>query len=62
MWSKYISAPRLLKTRKRKQFFFDRGKKQRELEEVKDKLSKRVEDIAKKDRDIKEIDKKRREE
>lgn len=33
-----------------------------ELEEVKDKLSKRVEDIAKKDRDIKEIDKKRREE
>lgn len=35
---------------------------QRELEEVKDKLSKRVEDIAKKDRDIKEIDKKRREE
>lgn len=35
---------------------------QRELEEVKDKLSKRVEDIAKKDRDIKEIDKKHREE
>lgn len=35
---------------------------QRELEEVKDKLSKRVEDIAKKDRDIKEIDKKCREE
>lgn len=29
---------------------------QRDLEEVKDKLSKRVEDIAKKDRDIKEIE------
>lgn len=56
------ALPNCLKRGKENNFFFDRGKMQRELEEVKDKLSKRVEDIAKKDRDIKEIDKKRREE
>lgn len=42
--------------------FFSRGKMQRELEEMKDKLSKKAEDMAKKDEEITEIERQRKEE